>query len=102
MSFIALWLLCRSQVSAFLELFPYQQVMDRLYSSMSTVSSIDGYSGHNMWNPLFELLFLEHVNGIVDSFLKDIDLAKIAFSCHFALDLLCYKEVVLVLYMMVH
>ena len=40
----------------------------------------------------FELLFLEHVNGIFDSFLKDMDLAKIAFSCHFALNLLCYKE----------
>ena len=59
---------------------------------MSTVSCIDDGSGHNMWNPLFELLFFEHVNGIVDSFLKDMDLAKIAFSCLFALDLLCYKE----------
>ena len=49
-----------------------------------------------MWNPLLELLFFEHVHGIVDSFLKDIDLAKIACSCHFALDLLCYKEEVLV------
>ena len=61
MSFIALWL-------AFPELFPYQQVMDRLSSSMSPVSSIDDYSGHNIWNPLFELLFLEHVNGIVVSY----------------------------------
>ena len=66
--------------------------MDRLSSSVSTVSSIDDYFEHNMWNPLLELLFLEHVNGIVDSFLEDIDLAKIAFSYHFALDLLCYKE----------
>ena len=45
-----------------------------------------------MWNPLLELLFLEHVNGIIDSCLVDLDLAKIVFSCHFALDLLCYKE----------
>ena len=96
MSFIAFWLLCRSQVSAFPELFLYQQVMDRLSFHMSTVASIDDFSGHNMWNPLLELLFLEHVTGIVDSFLKDIDLAKIAFSCHFALDLHCYKEEVLV------
>ena len=45
-----------------------------------------------MWNPLLELLFLEHVNCIVDSNLVDLDLAKIAFSCHFARDLLCYEE----------
>ena len=34
-----------------------------------------------MWNPLLELFFV-----------VEIDLAKIALSCHFALDLLCYKE----------
>ena len=45
-----------------------------------------------MWNPLLELLFFEHVNGIVDSYIVDLDLAKIALSCHFALDLICYKE----------
>ena len=49
-----------------------------------------------MWNPLFELLVFEHVNGIVDSYLVDFDLAQIAFSCHFALDLLCYQEEMLV------
>ena len=70
--------------------------MDHLFSSTSTASSIDDYSKHNMWNPLLELLFFEHVNGIVDSYLGELDLAKIAFSCHFALDLLCYKEEVLV------
>ena len=53
-----------------LNCFLSNQVMDRLSSSMSTVSSIDDFSGHNVWNPLFELLFLEHVNGLVDSFLK--------------------------------
>ena len=59
-------------------------------------SSIDDYSEHNMWNPILELLFLKHVNGIVDPYLVDLDLAKIAFSCHFALDVLCYKEEVFV------
>ena len=49
-----------------------------------------------MWNPLVELLFLKHVNGIVDSCLVDFDLAKIAFSCHLVLDLQCHKEEVLV------
>ena len=43
-----------------------------------------------MWNPLLELLFLERASGIFGSYLVEIDLAKIALSCHFALDLLCY------------
>ena len=73
-----------------------QHVMVPISSSASTISSIDDSSEHNMWNPLLELLFLERVNGIVDSYLVDLDLARIALSCHFALDLLCYKEEVLV------
>ena len=68
------------------------QVMDRLSSSASTVPSIDDYFEHNMWNPLLELLFLEQANGVVASYLVEIDVAKIAISCHFALDLLCYKK----------
>ena len=59
-----------------------QEAMDRLSSSASTATSIDDYSEHNMWNPPLELLFLKHVNGTVDSYLVDFDLAKIAFSCH--------------------
>ena len=43
-----------------------------------------------------ELFFLEHVNGIVDSYFVDLDLAKITLSGHFALDLLCDKEEVFV------
>ena len=69
--------------------------MDGLSPSASTVPSIDDYFEHNMWNPLLELLFLEQANGIFASYLMEIDLAKIALSCHFALDLLCYKEEVL-------
>ena len=68
--------------------------MDRLSSSASTVPSIDDYFEHNMWNPLLELLFLEQANGNC-RLLVEIDVAKIALSCHFALDLLCYKEEVL-------
>ena len=49
-----------------------------------------------MWNPLLELHFFEHVNCIVGSHLVDLDLVKIALSCHFAFALLCYKEEVLV------
>ena len=61
-------------------------MMDRLSSSASTLSSIDDYSEHNMWNPLLELLFLKQVNDIFDSYLADLDLAQIALSCHFALE----------------
>ena len=45
-----------------------------------------------MWNPLLELLFLEQTCGVIVLYVEEIDLAQIAFSCHFALDLLCYKE----------
>ena len=62
-----------------------QQMMDRLFSSASTASSINDFSEYNTWNLLLELLFFEQVNGIVDSFLAEIDLAKIAFSCHLLL-----------------
>ena len=66
--------------------------MDSLSSSASTVLSFDDYIEDNMWNPLLELLFLEQVSGIFASFVVESDLAKITFSCLFALDLLCYKE----------
>ena len=66
--------------------------MDRLSSSASTEPSLDDYFEHNMWNPLLNLLFLEQVSGISASYLVEIDLAKIALSCHFALDLPCYKD----------
>ena len=62
--------------------------MDSLSSSASTVPSFDDYFAHNM----LELHFLEQVSGIFASFVVEIDLAKIALSCHFALDLPCYKE----------
>ena len=61
---------------------------DSLSSSASIVPSIDDYFEYNMWNPLLELLFLKQANGIFASYLAEIDLTKIALSCHFALDLL--------------
>ena len=59
---------------------------------MSTTSSSGESFAHNMWNPLLELLLREQVSGAFKSFVDEIDLAKIALSCYFALDLLCYKE----------
>ena len=72
--------------------------MDSLSSSASTVPSFVDDFAHNMWNPLLELLFLEQVSGIFASFVVEIDFAKVALSCHFALDFLCYKEVLLILH----
>ena len=69
-----------------------EQVMDSLSSSAPTVPSLDDYFEHNMWNRLLDLLFLEQVTGMFASFVVKIDLAIIALSCHFALDVLCYKE----------
>ena len=66
--------------------------MDPHSSSASTAPSIDDDFEHNMWNLLLEFLFFEQANGIVASNIVEIDVAKIALSCHFALDLLCYKE----------
>ena len=43
-------------------------------------------------NPLMELLFHEQISGVFVPFFDEIDFAKIALSCDFALDLLCYKE----------
>ena len=76
-------------------LLPKTSDGETLSSSASTIPSIGDYFEHNMWNLLLELLFLEQANGIFASYLVDIDLAKIACSCRFALDLLCYKEEVL-------
>ena len=72
-------------------LFP-EQVMESFSSSVSTVPSFHDVFSHNMWNLLLELLFHEHVCGVFETFVDEIDLAKIALSCHFALDLLCLKE----------
>ena len=38
-----------------------------------------------------ELLFHVQIGGIIVLFVDEIDLARIALSCHFALDLLCDK-----------
>ena len=59
---------------------------------MSTASSFGDYFTHNMWNPLLELLILEQTSGVIVLYIEEIEFAQIALSCHFALDLLCYKE----------
>ena len=41
---------------------------------------------------MMEPLFHVQIGGAFEPFVDEIDLARIALSCHFALDLLCYKE----------
>ena len=66
--------------------------MESFYSSVSTLPSFGDVSSHNMWNPFLELLFLEQTSGVFVLYVEEIELAKVALSCHFDLDLLCYKE----------
>ena len=66
--------------------------MESPTSCASTASSSGESFAHNMWNPILELLFHEHISGVFVLIVDEIDLAQIALSCHFALDLLCYKE----------
>ena len=42
-----------------------------------------------MWNPLVELLCNVQIGGILEPFVDEIELERIALSCHFALDVLC-------------
>ena len=58
--------------------------MESFSSSVSTLPSFEDDFTHNMWNPL--------ISGVFEPIVDKIDLAKIALSCHFALDLLCCKE----------
>ena len=61
-------------------------------SSVSTASSPANLVEHNVWNPMMELLFHVQIGGIFELLVDVIDLARIALSCHFALDILCDKE----------
>ena len=62
-------------------------------SSVSTSSDSVDFVEHNIWNPMLELLFHVQVGGIFEIYVEELDLARIALSCHFALDLLCDKTV---------
>ena len=46
-----------------------------------------------MWTPLFELLFHEQISGAFEPFVDEIDLAMIALTFHFVLDVLYCKGV---------
>ena len=66
--------------------------MECLSSSVSTTPSSEDFFAHYMWNPLLDLLSLEQTTRVFVPYVDEIDLAKIALSCHFALELLCFKK----------
>ena len=45
-----------------------------------------------MCNLLLELLFLEQTSSVFVLYVEGIELGQIALSCHFALNLPCYRE----------
>ena len=55
---------------------------------VSTASSFGENFAHNMWNHLFN----EQTGVVFVLYVEEIDLANVALSSHFALDLLCFKE----------
>ena len=65
--------------------------MESPSSYVSTTSSSGESFAHNVWNLVMELIFHEQIGGVLEPFVNEIDLAKVALSCHFALDLLCYQ-----------
>ena len=69
-----------------------EEAMESPTSCVSTASSSGESFAHNTWNLFLELLFHEHISSTLILFVDDFDLAKIALSCHFALNLLCYQE----------
>ena len=49
-------------------------------------------SDTTVWKPFIELLVQEKPFEIFELYVNDTDLAKIALSSHFSLDILCNKE----------
>ena len=66
--------------------------MESLSPSVSTASSFSENFARNMWNPLLELHFHEQTSGVIVLYVEEIEWVKIALSCYFALNLLCYKQ----------
>ena len=61
-------------------------------TSVSTLQSFEDAFSHNLWKPFVEMLFLEQTSSVFVLNVEEIELAKVALSCHLARDLLCYKE----------
>ena len=60
-------------------------------SSIFTSSESVDFNEHNIWNPVLELLFHVQVGAFMEEYVDEVDLGRIALSCHFALDVPCDK-----------
>ena len=61
-------------------------------SSTLTSSDPDENDGHNIRNPMLELLCHTHSGLLMEALFDEEDLGRIALSFHFALDIFCDKE----------
>ena len=57
-------------------------------STFSSEESFE-YHEHNKWNPMWESLFHSEVRVVMEALLHEVDMVRIALSCHFSLDVLC-------------
>ena len=57
--------------------------------STLTYSGADELAGHNIWNFVLEQLFHVQVGAFMEALFDEVELGRIALSCHFALDVLC-------------
>ena len=55
-------------------------------------SNPDELAEHNMWNPMLELFCHADIGKPMEELADDMGLARIALSCHFAMDILCDKR----------
>ena len=60
-------------------------------SSTPTSSDSVDLDEHKIWNPVLELPFHVHVGVFMVAYFDELDLKRIALSCHFALGILCDK-----------
>ena len=60
----------------------------------STLSSSESneYSEHNIWNLMLELLCHTHIGISMEALFDEGDMVRIAFSFHFALDILMRRR----------
>ena len=61
-------------------------------SSVSTSSRCHDENEQNMWNPLLELFCHVQIGLRMATLVDVVSTARVALSCHFALDLLCDKS----------
>ena len=60
-------------------------------TSMFTSSDSVHFNEYNIGNPVLEFLFHVQVGAFKEAYFDEVDLERIAVSCHFALDVLCDK-----------